>query len=128
MSLHREIDLLDETQQVVLLDSVTNFTGPGQDPRVMAAFLDTCKQLSRTGKTIIIVIHSDTSDEQLLNRLRMLCNNHVILTVEKFKSKLVHTLRLVKANHVTVMDNPQIYFQIVEDVGIQMMPMSKVQV
>lgn len=127
VALDLEMDRLPNNFELVVVDNITTMATPSQDPTIFAGFLSSCQQLCRSGKTIILVIHSHAFDEGMLGRLRLLADTHIRLRTGRFRTKLVHMLDVVKVNNVEVRNDGPITFQVEAGTGMRITPMSSVK-
>jgi len=90
----REIDR-QQSYDMIVVDSLTPFIihNPLED---ILSYFDQCKRKCDRGKTVINVAHSYAFDENVLIRLRSVCDAHFRLHIEKVGNKLVRVLDVAK--------------------------------
>ena len=125
--LARRMERLPERYKTIFVDSITNLAASSQESVIMG-FFTSCRRLCRGGKTIILVTHSYTFDEQMLIRLRALCDVHLRLCLDHFTNKVVKSLEVCKV-HNAVLDNVNVIrFEVVPGAGMQVSPYRSVTV
>ena len=85
------------------------------------------KRICSGGKTIVLVAHSDAFNEQMLIRLRSLCDAHLSLRVEKSGAKLLKTLEVHKIHNAELLTGNIVGFEVEPKAGIRIVPIRKTQ-
>ena len=126
-------DLASEIQEVppkcefIIVDGITNLAQVSQD-RAVIGFFSSCQRQCEEGKTIILVARSAAFDQSLLSRLHELCNTHMNLVMETVRNKMVTTLGATKVNNVESRSDNRLSFQIEAEIGVNIIPVSRVKV
>ena len=126
VSLTRQIERFPSQYQVILVDSITELITYGQDKAVLR-FLSSCKRLCDQGRTIVLATQSYALDEQMRLRVRDLCDTHLSLRVENYRSKSATTLEVTKSRNVDLSDRNTVSFEVEPGVGMKNLPFSKVK-
>lgn len=88
-------------------------------------YFEHCKALCDKGKTIINVTHTYAFDQDLLIRIRSICDAHFKLLIEKVGDKLVKTLEVAKIRGAAQNTGNILTFDVEPEVGMKIMPMSR---
>ena len=112
---------------VIVLDAITNVASY-YDDRAILSFFTSCKRICRTGRTVILVAHSNVFDERLLIRAASLCDVHLKLCVDKMGPKLVKTLEVCKVHKAELDTGNIVSFEVHPGIGMRLNPISKFSV
>tara|TARA_B100000315_G_scaffold163733_2_gene152327 strand:+ start:87 stop:995 length:909 start_codon:yes stop_codon:yes gene_type:complete len=110
---------------LIVVDNISGIAVISEDRTIMGFFAG-CQRLCNEGKTIVVVAQSSAFDEHLALRLHGLCNTHVNIGMEMVRGKFVKTLEVRKANNVDLRIDNRFSFQVEPEVGIKIIPMSRV--
>ncbi len=73
----------------------------------------------------MVTMHSYASNEQLLTRLRSICDAHLRLRVEEVGSQLVKVLEVAKVRGATKTTGNIISFDVEPNLGMRIIPITK---
>ena len=121
-----DIEHLPDDRGFTILDSVSNLVELSQDRAVMG-FFSSCHRLCEEGRTIVVVARSSAFDPNLLGRLHGLCNTHLCISGEMVMGKSVKILEAPKINNADRRTDNRFSFQVEPEVGIKIIPMSRVK-
>jgi flagellar protein FlaH len=120
--------LLDHIEQstadLVLVDSLTAFVSHASEAETLD-FFSHAKKLCDAGRSIMMTMHSYASNEQLLTRLRSICDAHLRLRVEEVGSQLVKVLEVAKVRGATKTTGNVISFEVEPNLGMRIIPITK---
>jgi flagellar protein FlaH len=119
----RTIDRLDP-YQLIIIDSLTPIVHQASDMETLAYF-ESCKVLCDKGRTIINVTHTYAFGQDILIRIRSVCDAHVKLLIEKVGDKLVKTLEVAKIKGAAQTTGNILAFEVEPEIGMKIMPVSK---
>ena len=66
-------------------------------------------------------------DEKMLNRLEVLCDAHLSLSAEKIGAKVVKMLEVRKVHNAALYSGNTVSFEVVQGIGLRIVPGSKVK-
>jgi flagellar protein FlaH len=109
---------------VVVVDSLTPVIVHNDIESVLRYF-DQCKKRCDQGKTILNIAHSYAFAEDLLIRLRSVCDAHFKLHIEEIGDKLVKVLDVAKVRGADQQTGNSLSFDVVPGIGMRIMPLGK---
>ena len=117
-------DVKAKPVEVILLDSLTVFV-TGTQERDILSFFTKCKEICDTGKTIMLTVHTFAFGEELLTRVRSICDAHLSLKKEEVGDKLVKTLEVAKIRGALKKTGNVITFDVEPQFGVRIIPVSR---
>ena len=109
---------------VVIVDSLTAFVTHATEMETLD-FFSRAKTVCDGGPSIILTMHSYASNEQLLTRLRSICDAHLRMRVEEVGSQLVKVLEVAKVRGATKSTGNIISFDVEPNLGMRIIPITK---
>jgi len=109
---------------LAIVDSLTPIVSQTNGDEALAYF-ERCKSLCDKGRTILNVTHTYAFDQDLLIRVRSVCDAHFKLMIEKVGDKLVKTLEISKIRGAQQNTGNILTFDVEPEVGLKIMPISK---
>jgi flagellar protein FlaH len=109
---------------VVIVDSLTAFVTHASEPETLD-FFSQAKELCDGGRSLILTIHSYASTEQLLTRLRSMCDAHLRLRVEEVGTQLIKVLEVAKVRGAAKSTGNIISFDVEPHLGMRIIPVTK---
>ena len=120
--------LLDHIAQskadVVVVDSLTAFVTHASEAETLD-FFSHAKELCDGGRSLILTMHSYASTEQLLTRLRSMCDAHLRLRVEEVGTQLVKVLEVSKVRGAAKSTGNIVSFDVEPGLGMKIIPVTK---
>lgn len=113
--------------EVILIDSLTVFVSDASDNDILNFFLS-CKNVCDSGKTILITAHTFDFQEELLTRIRSICDGHISMKKEEVGSRLVRTMEVAKIRGARRVTGNIVAFEVEPAFGLRIIPVAKVQV
>jgi len=110
-----------------IVDSITQIAAGATGTECLAYF-ERCKALCDRGKTIINVAHTYAFEQDLLVRIRSVCDAHFKLAIEKVGDRLVKTLEVAKVRGATQTTGNILSFDVEPEIGMKIMPLSRAKV
>ena len=110
-----------------IMDSVTQIAAGATGAECLAYF-ERCKTLCDRGKTIINVAHTYAFEQDLLVRIRSVCDAHFKLAIERVGDRLVKTLEVAKVRGATQTTGNVLSFDVEPEIGMKIMPLSRAKV
>jgi flagellar protein FlaH len=112
------------TYQLVVVDSLTPVIAHTSTEAVIDYF-EQCKRLCDNGKTIINTAHTYAFDEQVLIRIRSVCDAHFRLRIEEVGDKLVKVLEVAKVRGADKSTGNIMSFDVDPGIGMRIMPIGR---
>jgi flagellar protein FlaH len=109
---------------LVVIDSLTAFVTHASEPDTLD-FFSRAKDLCDQGRSLILTMHSYASNEQLLTRLRSICDAHMRLRVEEVGSQLVKVLEVAKVRGADKSTGNIVSFDVEPNIGMRIIPIAK---
>lgn len=117
MKKERERDLL-------VVDSFTPAITHSSNDQILT-FLEECKRLCATGMTMIITVHGDAVDPDIISTIRSMCDANLRLRSEQDGQKLVKTLEVAKIRGAASGTGSIVGFDVEPGWGMRVIPISK---
>jgi len=108
----------------VIVDSLTAFVTHASESETLD-FFSRSKQLCDQGRALILTMHSYASNEQLLTRIRSMCDAHLRLRVEEVGTQLVKVLEVAKIRGAAKSTGNIISFDVEPNLGMRIIPVTK---
>ena len=125
--LNHHFDHLPESFKLIVVDSVTLLVSHS-NPTTIIDFFSECKSLCDRGRTILLVAHSYAFEEDMLARIRSLCDARFRLKLEQMGDRLVKSLEVLKIHGAERPTGDVVSFDIEPQVGIRIIPLAKARV
>lgn len=117
-------DVRTKSSEIILIDSLTVFVSEASDNDILSFFL-ACKDICDSGKTIMITAHPFAFEEEVLTRVRSICDAHLTLKKEEVGGRLVRTLEVAKIRGAQRTTDNLISFEVVPGIGLRIIPVSR---
>ena len=117
-------DLSRRQSDVIVVESLTAFVTHASESQTLD-FFSRAKDLCDAGQSLILTMHSYASNEQLLTRLRSICDAHLRLRVEEVGSQLVKVLEVSKVRGAAKSTGNIISFDVEPNLGMRIIPIAK---
>lgn len=111
----------------IVVDAITRLACSCQNRAIMD-FIFSCKRLCEGKRTIALAAHSRALDEKVLDCVRDICDSHAILRLEQVANKQWSTLEICKAPNGDLAAGNILRFQVIPELGIQIVPFHRVKV
>jgi len=118
---------LPEKFKLVVVDSMTLLLAHSTSVSILD-FFSACKSLCVKGRSIILVAHSYSFDEEVLTRSRSLCDAHLRLKLEAVGDRLLKTLEVLKVRGADRSTGEVVSFEIEPKIGMRPIPLAKARV
>lgn len=115
----------ETNRDVIVVDSFTSAVANANSDVQILNFFEGCKRLTANGLTIMITLHSDAVEADLLNPLRSMCDAHLQLQSEEDGQRLVKTLRVAKIRGASSVTGSIVGFEVEPGWGMRVIPISK---
>jgi flagellar protein FlaH len=116
-----------EQYQLFVVDSLTPLVAYSSLEDTLSYF-ERCRRLCDKEKTIINISHSFAFNEEILIRIRSICDAHLRLSIEEVGDKLLKTLEVGKIRGADKGTGNIISFDVEPGIGMKILPLSKAKV
>ncbi len=110
--------------RIVVVDSLTTIISQA-DGGLIQEFFQACKTLCEDGKVIICTVHSNAFAEDILTRVRSICDAHIRLKVQNAGSKLFKTIEVAKIRGAEMATGTITGFEVEPGLGLRIIPISQ---
>lgn len=113
--------------QILFIDSFTVFTEHASQAMVLN-FLTGCKGLADEGKTVFVTLHSYAYEEDMLVRIRSICDAHLVMRKSLIGDKYVMVMEAVKVRGAKKTSGNMVSFEVHAGYGMKIIPISMARV
>lgn len=117
-------DIKSKSDEVIIIDSLTVFVSDSSENDVLN-FFTACKNICDSGKTILITAHTYAFTEEILTRVRSVCDAHLTIRKEEVGERLVRTLEVAKIRGAKKVTGNLVAFEVEPDFGLRIIPISR---
>ena len=117
-------DMQRKKAEVVLIDSLTVFVTHSGVNEILN-FFAACKKLCDYGKTILITVHEYAFNQEMLTRVRSICDVHISLRLEAVGDKLLKTMEVAKVRGARQVTGSILSFAVEPKLGLRLIPISR---
>jgi len=110
--------------ELIIFDSLTGMVAHAED-RGLIDFFVACKKLCDQGRTIVTIVHSYAFNDQMLIRVRSLCDAHLVMKMDQLGERLVKTMEVAKVRNADQPTGNIISFDVEPGIGMKIIPISK---
>jgi flagellar protein FlaH len=114
-----------QAYDLVIVDSLTSAVLRSTDGTDTLHFFEGCKRLCADGITMIITLHAQGVDDDLLNPIRSLCDADLRLRVQEDGQRMVKTLEVMKVRGADSVTGAIVGFDVEPGWGMRVIPISK---
>ena len=114
----------EQASRVFVIDSLTTLVSRSGGDQIQEFFVR-CKSVCDTGKVIICTVHSGAFDENVLTRVRSICDAYLQLEVRASGSQLLKTIKVAKIRGADESVGSIIGFDVEPGLGIRIIPLSR---
>lgn len=122
--LRNHIEALPARFELIIFDSLTGMVAHAED-RGIIDFFAGCKKLCDQGRTIVTIVHSYAFNDQMLIRVRSLCDAHLIMKIDQMGERLVKSMEVAKVRNADQPTGNIISFDVEPGIGMKIIPISK---
>ena len=116
----------ERQRDVIVMDSATSAAATdGADVAEILSFFEECKRICSKGVSIIVTLHSDALESELINPIRSMCDAHLRLYSEQDGQRLVKTLQVAKIRGAASVTGAIVGFDVEPGWGMRVIPISK---
>lgn len=118
---------LPQEFKLIIIDSITLLIAHS-NPVAIIDFFSRCKILCDQGRTIIVVAHSYAFEEDMLARVRSLCDARFRLKLEQVGDSMIKLMEVLKVRGAERPTGDIVSFDIEPKLGMRIIPLSKARV
>jgi archaeal flagellar protein FlaH len=118
---------LPQQFKLIIVDSMTLLVAHS-NPIAIIDFFSKCKSLCDQGRTIIVVAHSYAFEEDMLSRVRSLCDARFKMRLEQIGDAMVKLMEVLKVRGAERTTGDVVSFNIEPKIGMKIVPLSKARV
>jgi flagellar protein FlaH len=115
----------EQGRHILVVDSLTPVFSHMESDTEILSFFEECKRLSSTGMTVMIVLHSQTLDGDLMGPIGSMCDAHLRLRSEQDGQRIVKTLEVAKIRGAGSATGAVVGFDVEPGWGMRVIPISK---
>ena len=123
-ALKKHFESLPPRFELIIFDSLTGMVAHADD-RGIIDFFAGCKKLCDQGRTIVTIVHSYAFADQMLIRVRSLCDAHLVMKIDQLGERLVKTMEVAKVRNADQSTGNVISFDVEPGIGMKIIPISK---
>ena len=113
--------------EVQIVDSLT-ICAKYASQEMVVTFFTGCKEISDKGKTVLIVLHSYAFEEDMLVRIRSVCDAHLVMRKSLIGDKFVMVMETVKVRGAKKTTGNMVSFEVHPGIGMKIIPISMARV
>ena len=113
-----------ENCRVIVVDALTTFVSHAGGDQIQD-FFSRCKSLCDEGKVIICAVHTNAFDENILTRVRSVCDAYLRLQVQRSGSSLLKTIEVAKIRGAELTTGNISGFEVEPGLGIRIVPITR---
>ena len=113
-----------EDFDLVVIDSLTPVIAYTSLSEVLSYF-ERCKNLCDGGRTVINIAHSFAFNEEILIRIRSMCDAHLRLGIEELGDKLLKYIEVAKVRGADKGTGNILSFDVEPGIGMKILPLSR---
>jgi flagellar protein FlaH len=115
----------EHERDLVVVDSFTSALSQETDEWQILNFFEECKALCADGTTIMITLHSQAVDDDLMGPIRSMCDANLTLKAAQDGNRLVKTLEVAKIRGAASGTGAIVGFDVEPGWGMRVIPISK---
>ena len=113
--------------KLIIVDSITLLVAHS-NPVAIIDFFSSCKSLCDEQRSIIVVAHSYAFEEEMLSRVRSLCDARFRLKLEQVGESMIKLMEVLKVRGADRPTGDVVSFDIEPKVGMRIIPLAKARV
>lgn len=110
---------------LIVVDSFTSAIAQSATNLQILSFFEECKRLCATGITIMITLHSQAVNSDLMGPIRSMCDAHLQLRSEQDGNRIIKTLEVAKIRGAGSVTGAVVGFDVEPGWGMRVIPISK---
>jgi flagellar protein FlaH len=110
---------------ILVVDSFTSAIAQSASSVQILSFFEECKRLCADDMTILITLHADAVESELMGLIRSMCDTDLQLRSEQDGQRLVKTLQVAKVRGAASITGAIVGFEVEPGWGMRVIPISK---
>jgi flagellar protein FlaH len=115
----------EASRTLIVVDSLTSAVMYTGENAAIVRFFEDCKRLCADGVSIMVTLHAQGVDEDLLNPIRSMCDCNLRLRAEQDGQRMVKTLEVAKVRGADSVTGAVVGFDVEPGWGMRVIPISK---
>ncbi|MBZ0297685.1 MAG: flagellar accessory protein FlaH [Anaerolineae bacterium] len=115
----------EQGRDLIVVDSFTAAISHAPDELQILNFFEKTKRLCAKGISVIVTLHSEAVDPDLIGYIRSMCDAHLVLRSEQDGQRLVKTLQVAKIRGAGNVTGAVVGFDVEPGWGMRVIPISK---
>ena len=115
----------ERSRTLIIIDSLTPAVIHAPDEALILRFFEECKRLCATGTSIIVTLHAQGVNEDMLSPIRSMCDADLRLRAEQDGQRVVKTLEVSKVRGAASVTGAIVGFDVEPGWGMRVIPISK---
>jgi len=111
-------------RKVIIVDNITQFVSVANERSILEFFTHVREYVDREKLVLIITIHSYGLSQELLIRIRSICDGHLLLNIKEVSGQVIRTLKVTKLRGARKKVDSIIGFTVDPAFGIKIIPIS----
>lgn len=112
-------------RDMIVIDSFTSAIVHAKSQRTVLHFFEECKRLCTKGVTVLVTLHADGVNNDMMGPIRSMCDGHLTLKSAQDGQKLVKTLEVAKIRGAASVTGSIFGFDVEPGWGMRVIPISK---
>ncbi|HVO41238.1 MAG TPA: ATPase domain-containing protein [Aggregatilineales bacterium] len=112
-------------RDLIVVDSFTSAIAQSATNLLILSFFEECKRLCATGMSVIVTLHAQAVNPDLVGPIRSMCDAHLQLRSEQDGQRLVKTLEVAKIRGAASVTGAVVGFDVEPGWGMRVIPISK---
>ncbi|GEM_PF-167420 len=125
--LYKYMDIASKKYQIFFVDSLTYIITNAEREDILN-FFTSILNLTEKGSSIFITLHDYALDQDLMIRIRSICDTHIVLSIKEVSGKIMRLLKILKAKGVEKTADSVIGFEIDPAFGLKVLPFSQARI
>lgn len=115
----------EKDRTLIIIDSLTSAVMHSSEPAAILRFFEECKRICTNNTSIMVTLHAQGVDEDLLNPLRSMCDVNLRLRTEQDGQRVVKLLEVSKVRGADSVTGAIVGFDVEPGWGMRVIPISK---
>ena len=115
----------EKDRTLIIIDSLTSAVMHTSEQSAILRFFEECKRICTNNTSIMITLHAQGVDEDLLNPLRSMCDVNLRLRTEQDGQRMVKLLEVSKVRGADSVTGAIVGFDVEPGWGMRVIPISK---
>jgi flagellar protein FlaH len=115
----------DLKSNVIIVDSLTYIVTHAEEQQILEFFSQFRNYVDNAKKTIVLTVHPYAFNQDLLIRIRSICDGHIILSMKEMGNKVLRVMEVAKLKGAVKSSVPLLSFEVDSAFGIKILPFTR---